>query len=223
VPVERSGVIRIGEDQRFGDVAEFDIAGEKGEIGLAVCGRHRKVGAAEQGAREEEAESLAEPGMDDAGFEAAPQDHMRRQIFHRDQRLALIEMIDLRRSSGIAGGLADQSVVFEEGAPERQGPAFADQPDVGQSLLHHDAPGRPLHDEDEIEIAVADFPASPQHGVAEAKAQFRHRAQPLGEGIDGQGAIGGRGRGRRKDLGRHGREPPRSPARASRAVARRRC
>src|SRR3712207_6943031 len=44
-----------------------------------------------------------------------------------------------------------------EGALEGQRPALADEAHIGQRLLHHEAAGRALHDEDEVEVAVADL------------------------------------------------------------------
>ena len=42
VAVELGVEVGVGEDQVFGDVAEFDIVGEQRQVGLALCGRmHR--------------------------------------------------------------------------------------------------------------------------------------------------------------------------------------
>ena len=85
------------------------------------------------------AELLGEPVVLDAGFEIAAQDLVRRQILHDDERLALVEVIDCGHAAGIARGLPRQRVIFEERALQRQRPAFADQPHIGQRLLDDDA------------------------------------------------------------------------------------
>ena len=43
-----------------------------------------------------------------------------------------------------------QRLVLEEGAVERQRPALANQPNVGQGLLHAKAARGSAHEEDEI-------------------------------------------------------------------------
>ena len=79
------------------------------------------------------------------------------EIFHHDHRLRAVEVEHLRRQAGRVAGLLGQRPIFEPATLERQRPGFADQPHVGQRLLDHDAVTRPLDDEDEIEIAVADL------------------------------------------------------------------
>ncbi|MNV94263.1 hypothetical protein D3C71_1890430 [compost metagenome] len=60
VPVHLRLEIGIGEDEVFGDVAEFDIVGEEREVGLLVARRHCKVRAAEKRAGHEEPEIAAD-------------------------------------------------------------------------------------------------------------------------------------------------------------------
>ena len=128
-------------------------------------------------------------GMFDASLQIAPQDLMRAQILHDEERLRLVEMIDLGDAAGIARGLAGQRLIFEERAFQRQRPTVADQAHVGQRLLDDDAAPRAFDDEHEIEIAVADFAHAPR---------FRRRsepfaqefAEPVRQRIDGQGLVG---------------------------------
>jgi hypothetical protein len=84
-------------------------------------------------------------------------DDMRRKVFHHDHRLLAVEMENLRRQARGVAALFDERVVFEPRALERQWPGFADEAHIGQRLLDHEPAGRPLDDEDEIEVAVADL------------------------------------------------------------------
>src|SRR5437773_1103765 len=77
------------------------------------------------------------------------------------------------------------------GSRQRQGPGIADQAHIGQSLLDDDAPPRPLDDEDEIEIAVADFLYAPLgEGAAQLFTHLRHRRQNLRQAAVTQCTIG---------------------------------
>ena len=87
--------IRIGEDQVLGDVAEFGIVGEQRQVFLALARLHRKVGAAEQCARHEQAEVRRDLRQPAAVDQRLAQDDVRRQVLHDDERLRLVEMIDL--------------------------------------------------------------------------------------------------------------------------------
>ena len=66
-------------------------------------------------------------------------------------------MVDRRCEPRRVAAVLDQRLVLEEGALQRQRPAFADQPHIGQRLLHAEAAGRAAHQEDEVQIAVAHF------------------------------------------------------------------
>ena len=79
--------------------------------------------------------SRARFGCCTPGHDGFAQDHMRRQVAHHDQRLRLVEMVDLRHAAGVAGGMAGQRVVFEEGPAQGQRPALADHAQIGQGLL----------------------------------------------------------------------------------------
>jgi hypothetical protein len=58
------------------------------------------------------------------------------QEFHDDQRLTLVEMVEPpARGPDLGPGLPGQGVVFEEGALERERPAFAHKAYVRQRLL----------------------------------------------------------------------------------------
>ena len=127
----------------------------------------------------------------DGRFQIAPQYLMRRQIFHGDERLGLVEMIDVWRAAGIARRLPRQRVIFEERAFQRQRPALADEAHIGKRLFDDDAAARALDDEDEIEVAVADLAHAPAS---------RRRVEPLADrldpfeavrqGVDGEGLVG---------------------------------
>ena len=93
----------------------------------------------------------------------------------------------------------DQRLVLEEGAVERQRPAFAHQPHIGQRLLDAEAAGRAAHQEDEVQIAVAHFLHAPAAGrAAETRAErgdfgeiggkARHVEGPVAVG-NGDGAV----------------------------------
>ncbi len=86
---------------------------------------------------------------------------MGREEFHDDDRLARIEMENLRHHSRIALSLSGQGVVFKERTFQRQGPAIAHEADIGQRLLDDNGALGAFDDEDQIEISVADFPHFP--------------------------------------------------------------
>src|SRR5690606_18394938 len=107
---------------------------------------------------------------------------MRREKLHDDQRLLLVEMEDLRHLPRRAGGLTRQRVIFEEGALERQRPAFADKADVRQRLLDDHAALGAVNDEYQVEIAVADFTDAPSGRIAsETGPQCAQPTQPRAE------------------------------------------
>ena len=56
--------------------------------------------------------------------------------------------------------------MLEEGAAHGQGPALADQPDIGQRLLQHHAAFGPFDHENQVEIAVAHFADLPVRRLA---------------------------------------------------------
>src|SRR3954470_22672733 len=61
---------------------------------------------------------------------------------------------------------------------QRQRPALADQADIGQRLLHGDAAAAALDDENEIEIAVADFGDRPGGRLAaEGRSDIRNACE----------------------------------------------
>ena len=81
-------------------------------------------------------------------------------------------MVDRGRQPRRVAAVLDQRLVLEEGALQRQRPAFADQPHIGQRLLHREAAGRAAHQEDEVQIAVAHFLHPPAVGrAAETRAE----------------------------------------------------
>lgn len=88
-------------------------------------------------------------------------DDMRRKVLHHDHRLLAIEVEDLRRQARGVAALLDERVVFEPRPLERQRPGFANEAHIGQRLLDHEPAGRPLDDEDEVEVAVADLAHAP--------------------------------------------------------------
>ena len=186
--VELRVVIGIGEDQAFGDVAQRDIVGEEREVSLAQLGIEAQVGAAKQGARQKQSEVLGDLRQFLAGNQGAAQDDMRREEFHDDDRLARIEMENLRHHSGIALSLSGQGMIFEEGALQRQGPAIAHEADIGQRLLDdHGALGA-FDDEDQIEIAVADFAHFPGLRIsADPVLHGGKAAQPCRQRFGAQG------------------------------------
>jgi len=116
---------------------------------------------------------------------------MRGEIFHDDQRLRFVEVIDLGHRARITLGLADERVILEKGALQRQRPGIAHEAHIGKRLLHdHRAPGA-FHDEDEVEVAVPHLADIPLAGVGpEPFGHGAHMAQPLGQCFACQRFIG---------------------------------
>ena len=84
----------------------------------------------------------------------------------------------------------DQRLVLVERAVDRQRPAFAHQPHVGQRLLHAETAGGAAHDEDEVEVAVAHLVHLPVRRLAtEALTQRRLLREILGEGVHVERAV----------------------------------
>lgn len=181
--------IGIGKHQVFGDVAKLDIVGEKREVRLLFSRGHGEVGAAKERTGDEEAEVTPDfrqlPPVD----QRAPQNDVRRQELHDDERLGFVEEIDLRHETGVTRCLALQGMIFEIGALQRQRPAFADKAHIGQRLLDDGSAPVAGDDEDQIEVAVADFLNAParkvrpdffsQDGVAAEFFRQRRSAQRL--------------------------------------------
>jgi hypothetical protein len=111
---------------------------------------------------------------------------------HHDERLRLVEMHDAGDDARVARLLPDQRVVFVEGAVQRQGPAFADETDVGQRLLDDDGACGPFDDEDEVEVAVAHLAHAPVGGrAADGPRDGVDAAQPRGQGFGREGFVTG--------------------------------
>ena len=90
-----------------------------------------------------------------------PEDDVRRQaLHHRAIKLGIV-VVDPGNQRADVG--SDSRIVgsFEERALERHRPGRACDAHIGQRLLDTDRAVRPLHDEDEIEIAIPDFMNSP--------------------------------------------------------------
>jgi len=104
--------------------------------------------------------------VDRAADQPLAQDDVRAEIGHRGERQSLVEMEDLGHMVRRQRRLGGERMVLEIGAAQRQRPAFADQSQIRQRLLDHDAIGRALDHEDEIEVAVADLPDPPVRGAA---------------------------------------------------------
>ena len=85
--------------------------------------------------------------------------------------------MDLRNQPADMGGDGTVVGVFEECPFERHRPRRSCRANIRQRLLHADRSVRSLHDEHEIEIAVADFPHSPIFGFGSEQranvAEFR--------------------------------------------------
>ena len=176
MPVHRRFEIGVGEDQVLGDVAELDIVGEQRQIRLAIARLHGEVGAAKQRAGHEQADVAGDVRQLPPVDQRAAQDDVRRQILHDDQRLAFVEMIDRRHRARRARLLPGQRVVFEEGALQRQRPAVADEPHIGQRLLDDGGALVALDDEDQVQIAVADLAHLPARGRVRRSATQRFDA-----------------------------------------------
>ena len=125
--------------------------------------------------------SAAKRGYSMPADQTLAHDDMRRKVFHHDHRLLTIEVEDLRRQARRVAALLDERVVFEPRPLERQRPGFADEAHIGQGLLDHDAAGRPLDDEDEIEVAVADLAHAPSAGSPPSLARRSGKPARIGK------------------------------------------
>ena len=115
---------------------------------------------------------------------------MRLQIFHHDQRLRRIEMEHLRHRTRRAGGLPDQCVMFIKRAVQGQGPAFADQPDIRQRLLHDQRAPVRRDDEHQVQIAVAHLAHGPVlMGRPQPVGHRRHSGQSCAQSLRRQGRV----------------------------------
>ena len=92
------------------------------------------------------------------------------------EREGLIVMQHRRHQPGRQPGLMRQRQIFVMRARQRQRPAFADEPYIGQRLLDGDAARGPLDDEHEVEVAVADLADRP--GSRLAAKPGRDRREP---------------------------------------------
>ena len=99
-------------------------------------------------------------------------------------------MVDRRCEPRRVAAVLDQRLVLEEGALQRQRPAFADQPHIGQRLLDAEAAGRAAHQEDEVQIAVAHLVHLPRGGgAAETRAERRVSGEIGREALDIEGPV----------------------------------
>ena len=155
---------------------------KRGDARLLLGRAHAEVGGEEERARHVFGHVGGCARVADALDHAAPHDDVRLQQLHRRQHHGRVEMVDRGREPRRVAAVLDQRLVLEEGALQRQRPAFADQPHIGQRLLDAEAAGRAAHQEDEVQIAVAHFVDAPAVGrAAETCAERRNFGETGGE------------------------------------------
>jgi hypothetical protein len=137
------------------------IAAERSDPSLLLRRRNRKVRAEEQRPRQEGRDVVDEARITSAGDQPLAHDDVRLQQLHGDEgeRLVMVEhrWHQLRHQAG----LVQQRQMFVVRTRQRQRPALADEAHIGQRLLDGNSAVAAAHDEDEIEIAVADFADGP--------------------------------------------------------------
>ena len=153
--------IGIGEDQVLGDLAQRMVAGERRDPLLLLGGGKREVGREKQRARQEGRDVADKARIERAGNQPLAHDDMRLDQLHDDEREPLIVVQHGRHQAGRQPRLMRQRQIFVMRARQRQRPAFADEPHIGQRLLDGDAARGPLDDEHEVEVAVADLADRP--------------------------------------------------------------
>ncbi len=102
------------------------------------------------------------------------------QPLHDNGEERRIVVVELGNQPADMAAMLAQAFVLEEGALERHRPALSDHPDIGQSLLDADPTGRPLDQEHEVEIAVADLGDAP---IGRGPAEARNDLGQLGEEV----------------------------------------
>lgn len=167
--------VRIGEDQILGDLAQRMVAGESCDALLLLGRRHREVGGEEQCPRHEGGDVIDKARILRARNHPLAHDDVGLEQLHHRQRQGLVVMQQRRHEAGRELGLPRQSEIFVMSPGQRQRPALADEADIGQRLLHGDAAAAALDDENEIEIAVADFGDRPGGRLAaEGRGEIRN-------------------------------------------------
>ena len=117
----------------------------------------------------------------------AAQDDVGRQVLHDDERLDGVEMENLRGTAGVARFLTHKRVILKERTLERQRPAIADEAHIGQGLLDDGRTAIAFDDEDEVEIAIADFAHFPMVAIVpDTIPQGWICAEPSWQGVDCQ-------------------------------------
>ena len=176
--IERRHPVWIREDQILRYLAKLRVqrkhrlmlaleAGGNGEIG----GRKKRLGG-------KRGNVLRQFWVAHAADHALAQYDVWLQQLHDYGRLARCEMIDFRHQAPHHMGLCQQRLVLEMRAIQRQRPAFANQPHIGQCLFDANPASWSLDDKDEVEVAVADFAHGPS---VRRTAEHLHRRRHAGE------------------------------------------
>ena len=135
--------VGIGEDQILGDLAERMVAGERGDALLLLGGGNREVGREEQRARQKGRDVPDKARIERAGNQPLAHDDMRLDQLHDDEGERLVVVQHRRHQTGRQPGLMRERQIFVMRARQRQRPALADEPHIGQRLLDGDAARRP--------------------------------------------------------------------------------
>ena len=128
---------------------------------LLLGGWNRQVGTEEQCPRQKGRDVIDEAGITGSGNQSLAHDDVRLEQLHGDEGESLVVMKHRRNQTGRQPGLMHERQMFIMRARERQRPALADQTHIGQRLLDGNSALRPLYDEHEVEVAVANLADRP--------------------------------------------------------------
>ena len=149
--------VRIKKEQIFGDLAQIWVDKAFYQRFFLMC-IQMQITAVEQGACHEQAQMLGQLRQLTTGDQRMTQILVVAQVLHDDRGQRLVIVIHLRHPVAGMFRLQHQCFRFDAVAIQRQRPAFADDPHIGQRLLDdYTVTARFSHTVDEVDIAVTDF------------------------------------------------------------------
>ena len=185
--------VRLVQDEVLGDPAELGVD-RGGGLALPRLRVHPEVGRVEGDASHEAAHVAGCAGMDLAVVERCPPDPQVREVLHRVHVPVGVEAVVDRDRVARERLVGREGVGLVAGPLDGERPALAVDAYPGQRLLEDEARPRRVvaHDEDEVEVPVADLADVERVGGHE-RTERRSRVQPGRDGLDRQRLVDRRG------------------------------
>mmetsp|Transcript_1959 Transcript_1959/g.8659 ORF Transcript_1959/g.8659 Transcript_1959/m.8659 type:complete len:428 (+) Transcript_1959:249-1532(+) len=153
--------VGLVENHLLGQCAHLIVLRPELQLLADLRGREAQSGRAKQRLGEEGAQVIREPGVLISRTQPLAEDDVGRlDVSHHDDRKLAVEMIHFRDVLRAEAAFLSQRLRLKGRTVKAQRPRFADAANVRKRLLEHHRAIRPVHDEDQVEVSVANFLSS---------------------------------------------------------------